>query len=70
MKYSKKELTLEHVKESLSMHVLIGSDNARNGARKTFSYNPWANEYRIECNHQFVAGGQAVEELLDEYNSL
>ena len=58
-------LTVEHCKEIMSQNLMIGRT-----ATTAFYYNPWKNEYSIWHLGSFVTSGNAVEEMLDEYNQL
>lgn len=62
-----KPLTLELVKEKLDTSILITEDRAKN---KMFVFSIWNNEYEIYRNGIYVCGGQALEEIIEEYNNL
>ena len=61
------ELTIDHCEESLSQEILIGLDS---GKRKKFTFHVWLNEYRVYRGKEVIDSGQAVEELLEVYNSI
>lgn len=63
-------LELRHVEEVLRQGVLVGSDTAFDGTQKRFVFFPWENEYRVYHGDLAKYAGQAVEELLIEYNGL
>jgi len=64
------ELKIKHCKEALDRETIIGSGVAQDGKTKRFSFNTWANSYSIFHGDVWVDGGQAIEELLNEYNAL
>lgn len=70
MKFASSELNVSHIEEVLRKDILIGSANACDGKNKRFLFNPWSNEYRVTHDDIQVDSGQAIEELLDVYNSL
>jgi len=69
-KYKKIILTEQDCNDVISKEILIGSDIAIDGLRKRFTFNAWLNEYSIWKNNIRIGGGQAIEELLEEYNEL
>jgi hypothetical protein len=66
----KKYLTVDHCEEVMRKELIIGSDRARDGKTKTFTFHIWDNEYTITHGGTVVETGQAVEELLEVYNAL
>jgi len=65
------ELTIQHCKEALSQEIIIGSVfSLRTGVNKRFVFHVWDNEYRVYNRDVVVSSGQAIEELLDDYNNL
>jgi hypothetical protein len=69
-KYKKIILTEQDCKDVMNKEILIGADNSTDGLRKRFTFNAWLNEYSIWKNNIRIGGGQAIEELLEEYNEL
>ena len=63
-------LTIKDVEEVLSQEVVIGTRTTSDGDLVKFTFNPWKNEYNIYQNKDCISGGQALEELLSEYNEL
>jgi hypothetical protein len=63
-------LELKHIEDVMRHDISIGSDNAFDGLRKRFCFNPWANEYIIYHGDVRKDAGQAIEELLEQYNAL
>lgn len=66
-------LTIEHVKSVLDKEIVIGSDTSRDGYRVTFTFNPYANEFRVSHDNQGVIAvgcGSDAHELLKTYNEL
>lgn len=63
-------LTTDHCEEAMRKELLIGSDRAKDGETKKFTFHVWNNEYRITHGGTVVETGQAVEELLEVYNDL
>lgn len=61
------KLSVEHCQQVMESDLLIGSYSKK---KKMFTFNPWANEYRVWHHRKIIDSGQAVEELLDVYNSL
>jgi hypothetical protein len=70
VKHKKIILTEQDCKDVMRKEILIGADNATDGLRKRFMFNPWMNEYSIWYDGHRIGGGQAIEELLEEYNEL
>lgn len=64
------ELTLNDVKDVLSRELLIGSDNTKTGKHKKFTFSVWDNCYIVYADNKEIDSGQAIEELLNEYNDL
>lgn len=62
-----KQLTLQQVKDAMGVDVLIGSSSHE---EKGFAFNPLRNEFVVYHRGIKVDAGQAVEELLQVYNSL
>jgi hypothetical protein len=60
-----KFLTIDHVKQSLSQDIEIASNG-----NKRFTFHVWLNEYRIWVDGRIVSSGQALEELMIEYDDL
>jgi hypothetical protein len=60
-----RELSIDHVKQSLSQEIEIASRG-----NKRFTFHVWLNEYRIWVDGKIVSSGQALEELVIEYNAL
>ncbi len=67
MKYPKIYLKTSHCEEVLNQELLIGADSKR---EKKFTFHVWMNEYRVYSKGECIDSGQAVEELLEVYNSL
>lgn len=64
-------LTMDHCKEALSREIIIGSvADCRDDVYKRFVFHVWENEYRVYNRDVVVSSGQAIEELLDDYNNL
>lgn len=64
-------LTIDHCKEALSREIIIGSvADCRADVYKRFVFHVWDNEYRVYDKGVVVSSGQAIEELLDDYNNL
>lgn len=65
------DLDIEHCKEALNTEIIIGSVvDCRTGVNKRFVFHVWDNEYRVYNKGVVVSSGQAIEELLDDYNNL
>ena len=60
-------LTDAHIREVLQNDIIIGSDSVTHAR---FVFNPWANEYRVYVNGEQKFAGNAIEEMLDEYNKI
>ena len=67
MKYPRIILEMKHCHEVLNTELLVGSDSDR---KKRFTFQVLENEYRVYHNAEIVDSGQALEELLEVYNSL
>lgn len=63
-------LDTSHCEQVMRLDILIGEWQASDGQSKQFMFNPWANEYRVFHGAKQLSGGQAIEELLAEYNAL
>ena len=63
-------LNTGRIKLVLSRDVLIQIGQAKDGTRKRFCFNPWANEYRVYSLTKMESSGQAMEELMDDYHAL
>ena len=72
------DLNIRHCEEVMNQRLMIGSDEAKNGERKRFYFHVWLNEYQVEHGSHGSEkvifsnrdSGQAIEELLEVYNSL
>lgn len=58
---------MSHCEEVLNQELMIGADFER---KKKFTFHVWINEYRVYHKGKCLDSGQAVEELLEVYNSL
>ena len=67
---TKFDLSIRDVEDVLEQDIVIGIDRATDGRPKKFCYNPWDDEYVIYKSNERVTGGNAIEELLAEYNAL
>ncbi len=63
-------LEIKHCEEVLNKEILIGAHYTKDNKYKRFTFNTWKNEYSIWVGGEYVDGGQAIEELLNEYNEL
>ena len=61
------ELKVKNCVEVLDRELLIGSDSSM---KKSFTFNVFKGEYRVWHNGECIDAGQAVEELLEVYNSI
>ena len=68
------DLNIRHCEEVMNRRLMIGSEDAKNGERKRFYFHVWLNEYQVEHgshgSEKVIDSGQAIEELLEVYNSL
>jgi hypothetical protein len=63
-------LTIKDCKDFMDHETLIGSDKAKDGLPKRFTFNAWMDEYSIWHDNKRISGGLAIDELLEEYNEL
>jgi hypothetical protein len=63
-------LAISHCESVLKKPIEIASAKCKAGKRKSFAFIPWANEYTVFHDGKEFSGGQALEELIDDYNSL
>lgn len=63
-------LEIRHCKEVLDKETTIGTGRTKSGKHKKFTFNTWMNEYTIWVSGERLEGGQAIEELLNDYNDL
>ena len=64
------ELTIKHCEKAMSQEIIIGTGITKTGKFKEFAFSVWDNKYIIYINGYEVDCGQAVEELLNQYNDL
>jgi hypothetical protein len=68
------ELKIKHCKQILDNEITIGFETNKihkiPKISKSFTFNPWKNEYTVWYNEIAIDGGQALEELLNVYNDL
>ena len=67
MRAKETQLEIKHCEEALNQELIIGSSHDR---KKMFTFHVWSNEYKVWKNGVVIESGQALEELLECYNSL
>lgn len=66
------KLNRDHVRQSLSREIEIGSDWSREGDRKRFLYMPHGQEFQVMRGITVThwGGWSDLDALLDEYNDM
>jgi hypothetical protein len=63
-------VTIKNCEQVMSKEVTIGSGIAKDGQSKHFTFNAWVNDYSVWHDGGVIDSGNAIEELLEEYNEL
>jgi hypothetical protein len=65
-----RDVTVQDCMKVLRVPIEIATGYASDGRLKRLDFNPHENAYGVWHSEVYITGGNAVEEILDVYNSL